>query len=190
MSVCGKSLFQPEYKILEKGFREELPKDIIMRLFENQNEIQRKQISPSVLIDASAQELAKDRRSRSKEPIECIFYESADDFPDPKELSPEQKNLTIFDHLLLQKQNKCEAYYVRGRHSNCDCLYLSQNYFKLPCETIRKNANFFCLFPQDQKNIDHIFNDHVSHDMMKEQFKKLCKYAWSKPQNFVVIDLT
>jgi len=52
------------------------------------------------------------------------FYESADDVPDPKELSPEQTNLIIFDDLLLQKQNKCEAYYVRGRLSNCDCLYL------------------------------------------------------------------
>jgi len=26
--------------------------------------------------------------------------------------------------------------------------------------------------------------------MTKEQFKKLCKHAWSKPNNFVVIDLT
>jgi len=95
----------------------------------------------------------------------------------------------ISDDLLFQKQNKCESYYVRGRHSNCDCLYLSQNYFKLPRQTIRENANFFCLFPQDQKNIDHIFNDHVSQDMTKEQFKKLCNHAWSKTHNFVVIDL-
>ena len=58
------------------------------------------------------------------------------DIPDPKELSPEQKNLMIFDDLLLHKQNKCEAYYVRGRHSNCDCLYVSQNYCKLPCQTV------------------------------------------------------
>ena len=118
------------------------------------------------------------------------FYESADDAPDPKELSPEQTNLMIFDDLLLQKQNKCEAYYVRGRHSNCDCLYLSQNYFKLLRQTIRENANFFCLFPQDQKNIDHIFNDYVSQDMTKKHFKKLCKYVWLQPHNFVVIDLT
>jgi len=81
----------------------------------------------------------------------------------------------IFDDLLLQKQNKCEAYYVRGRHSNCDCLYLSQNCFKLPCQTIRENANFFCLFPHDQKNIVHIFNDHVSQDMTKEQLKNFAK---------------
>ena len=142
---------------MKKGFEEQLPKRVIMNLFENQNEIQQEQISPSVLI----KELAKDRHSRSKEPIECSFYESADDVPDPKELPPEQKNLMIFDDLLLQKQNKCEAYYVRGKHSNCDCLHLGQNYFKLPCQTIRENANFFCLFPQDQKNIDHMFNDHV-----------------------------
>jgi len=105
--------------------------------------------------------------------MECNFYESADDVPDPKEISPEHKNLMIFDDLLLQKQNKCEAYYVCGRHSNCDCLYLSQNYFKLPRQTIRENANFFCLFPQDQENIDHIFNDHMSQAMTKKQFKKI-----------------
>jgi len=146
-----------------------LPKRVIMNLFENQNEIQQEQISPSVLIE----ELAKNQKTRSKEPIECNFYESADDVPDLKELSPEHKNLMIFDDLLLHKQNKCEAYYVRGRHSNSDCLYLSQDYFRLPRQTIRENANFFCLFPQDQKNIDHFFNDHVSQDMTKEQFKKL-----------------
>jgi len=186
LSVLGKSLFQPEYKILRKGFEEQLPKRVIMNLFENQNEIQQEQISPSVLIE----ELAKDQSPHSKEPTECNFYESSDDVPDPKGLSPEQKNLMIFDDLLLQKQNKCEAYYVRGRHSNFDYFYLSQNYFKLPRQTIRENANFFCLFPQEQENIDHIFNDHVSQDMTKEQFKKLCKTAWSKPHNFVMIDLT
>ena len=48
----------------------------------------------------------------------------------------------IFDDLLLEKQNKCESYYIRGRHSNVDCFYLSQNYFKLPRQTIRETANF------------------------------------------------
>ena len=104
-------------------------------------------MSPSVLIE----ELAKNQKTRSKEPIECHFYESADDVPDPKEVSPEHKNLMIFDDLLLQKQNKCEAYYVRGRHSNCDCFYLSQNYFKLPCQTIRENGISFVCFLKTRK---------------------------------------
>ena len=128
---------------MRKDFEEQLPKETIMRVFENRDEI-REQISPIHLIE----ELAKNQLQHSKEPIECNFYESADDVPDPTRLSPEHKNLMIFDDLLLQKQNKCEAYYVRERHSNCDCLYFSQNYFKLPHQTIRENVNFFVCFPR------------------------------------------
>jgi len=136
-------LFQPEYRIFTKDFDEQLPKDTIMRVFENRDEI-REQMSPIQLLE----ELAKKRRFCSKEPIGCNFYESADDVPDPKVVSPEHKNLMIFDDLLFQKQNKCETYYACGRHSNCDCLYLSQNCFKLPCQTFRENANFFVCFPR------------------------------------------
>ena len=79
----------------------------------------------------------------------AIFYQSAKDVPDPRELSSDKKNLMVFDDLLLEKQNTCESYYVIGRHSNVDCFYLAQNYFKLPCQRIRDNANFICLFLQD-----------------------------------------
>ena len=110
--------------------------------------------------------------------------------PDLRDLNPEDKNLMVFDDLLLEKQNKCECYYIRGRHSNIDCFYLPQNYFKLPRQTIRENANFICLFPQDLKNINHIYNDHVGDDMTKEEFRKFCKQCWEKPYSFAVIDLT
>ena len=46
------------------------------------------------------------------------------------------------------------------------------------------------MFKQDSKNIKHIYNDHVSTDMEKEEFKRFCDDAWSKPNGFVVIDLT
>ena len=79
---------------------------------------------------------------RDKSDIERNFYQSVDDVPDPKELSSEKKCLMVFDDLLLEKENTCGSYYVRGRHSNVDCFYLAQNYFKLPRQTIRENANF------------------------------------------------
>ena len=123
-------------------------------------------------------------------PTWASCYESSEDVPDPSEMNSSNKNLMIFDDLLLGKQNKCESYYIRGRHSNVDCFYLSQNYFKLPRQTIRENANFICLFPQDSKNINHIYNDHVSQDMSKEQFRSLCKKAWEDSHGFVVIDLS
>ena len=182
--VFGKSLFQPEYKILKKAMEEKLPKNAIINLFENQESIEEINYSPLDIIE----EMGKS--NNYKPDIECAFYETAEDVPDPRDLSAENKNLMIFDDLLLEKQNKCETYYIRGRHSNVDCFYLSQNYFKLPRQTIRENANFICLFPQDHKNINHIYNDHVSQDMSKDEFKKLCKTAWEKPHGFVVIDLT
>ena len=96
----------------------------------------------------------------------------------------------VFDDLFLEKQNTCESYYFRGRHSNVDCFYLAQNYFKLPRRTIRENANFICLSPQDLKNLNHIFDDHVASDMTKEEFRQLCKTAWEKQHGFVIIDLS
>ena len=96
----------------------------------------------------------------------------------------------IFEDLLLEKQNKCECYYVRGRHSNVDSFYLLQNYFRLPRQTIRENSNFICIFKQDGKNINHIYNDHVSEDMSKEESGKFCRKCWERPHGFAVIDLT
>ena len=106
------------------------------------------------------------------------FYPSAEDVPDPRELISEKNNLMVFYDLLLEKQNTCEYCYARGRHSNVDCFYLAQNYFKLPRQTIRENANFICLFPQALKNLNHIFDDHVASDMTKEEFRQLPKIAW------------
>ena len=127
---------------------------------------------------------------RDKSGVECKFYQSAEDVPDPRELSSEKKNLMVFYYLLLEKRNTCESYYVRGRHSNVDCFYLAQNYFKLPRQTIGENANFICLFPHDLKNLNHIFNDHVAGDMTMEEFRQLCKIAWEKQHGYVIIDIS
>ena len=120
----------------------------------------------------------------------CNFYLLAKDVPDPRDLSPEKKNLMVIDDLLLENQITCESYYVRGRHSNVDCLYVAQNYFKLPRQTIRENTSFFCMSPQDLKNLNHIFEDHVGSDMTMEELRQICKVACEKQREFVIIDLS
>ena len=90
--------------------------------------------------------MAKDIRGKSDD--ECKFYESADDVPDHRELSSGKKNLMVFDDLLLEKQNTRESYYVRGRHSNVDCFYLAQNYFKLPAKQSERMRISFVCFPK------------------------------------------
>jgi hypothetical protein len=184
LQIFGKSLFQPEYRIIKKAFEEKLPKEAIIRLFDLQDDIVKLNVSPALVVEEMAKNLDK------KADIECKFFESSDDVPDPRDLSSEKKNLMIFDDLQLEKQNKCETYYIRGRHSNVDCFYLAQNYFKLPRQTIRENANFICLFPQDMKNLNHIYNDHVCIDIPIDEFRELCKTAWKQPHGFVILDLT
>ena len=115
--------------------------------------------------------------------------EDCTDIPDPSELNPEDKNLMIFDDCILEKQSKAEAYYTRGRHNNCDSFYISQNYFLLPRKTVRENANFIILFPQDDKNLNHIHKDHAS-DISLDEFKKFCRKCWETKHNFVTIDLS
>ena len=94
----------------------------------------------------------------------------------------------VFDDLLLEKQSTCASYCVRGRHSNVDCFYLAQtissNRFK---QSERMRISF--VVSQDLKNPNHIYDNHVGSDMTKEEFRQLCKTAWTKQHGFVIIDL-
>ena len=97
LCVFGRSLFQPEYRILKKAFKENLPKEYILRLFNMRDEIQNSQVPPSIVV----QEWAK--RIKNKSNVKCNFFEMASDVPDPRDLNSEDKNLMIFDDLLLEK---------------------------------------------------------------------------------------
>ena len=109
--------------------------------------------------------------------------------PDPSELDPQTKNLLVLDDCFLGRQNKAESYYTRGRHNNCDTIFLSQNYFRLNRSSIRENCNFLMLFPQDSKNISHLHADHCS-DIPLEEFRQFCNEVWTTKHAFVTIDLT
>ena len=64
------------------------------------DEIQNSRIPPSIVV----QEWAKSIKKKSD--VKCNFFETASDVPDPRDLNSEDKNLMIFDDLLLEKQNK------------------------------------------------------------------------------------
>ncbi len=103
--------------------------------------------------------------------------------------NPELKNLLIMDDCFLGKQKKAEAYYTRGRHNNCDTLYISQNYFALPRQSIRENSNFICLFQQNNKSVEHLHRDHCT-DMPYAEFKEFCDKVWAEKHAFITLDLT
>ena len=70
-----------------------LPKEVFIRLFENQHEITDFGISPISVVEEIAKEI------RDKSDVVCNIYQSAEDVPDPRELSSEKKNLMVFDDL-------------------------------------------------------------------------------------------
>ena len=98
VNIFGKSIFHPEYHILRKAFEEKLSKEVIIRLFENQNEIADLCIYPMSIVDEMSKEI------RDKYDVVCNFYQSAEDVPNHRELSSEKKNLMIFDDLLLENK--------------------------------------------------------------------------------------
>ena len=179
--VFGKSLHQNEYQIIKSGFEHGLGKEQIANVFQNQKALLDAGISPF--------EAIQQYTGFKEDLITANFYTDCELIPDPSELDPETKNLLVLDDCFLGKQNKAEAYYTRGRHSNCDTIFLSQNYFRLPRQTIRENCNFLMLFQQDAKNINHIHADHCS-DIPLEEFRNFCKQVWKTKHAFVTIDLT
>ena len=77
INIFSKSLFQPEYLILKKVCEEKLPKEVIIRLFENQNEITDLGISPISVVEEMAKAIG------DIYDVVCNFYQSAEDVPDP-----------------------------------------------------------------------------------------------------------
>ena len=61
LCVFGRSLFQPEYRILKKAFEENLPKEYILRLFNMRDEIQNSQVPPSIVVQEWAKSIKKNR---------------------------------------------------------------------------------------------------------------------------------
>ena len=179
--VFGKSLHQVEYQIIKKGFEEGFSKRQISNIFIQQDFLCKSGVSGLDVI--------QEYDGQKEGGIIANFYNDCSNIPDPTELNKSDRNLLILDDCYLGKQNKIESYYTRGRHNNCDTIYISQNYFRLPRQTIRENSNFIILFPQDAKNLNHIYADHCT-DIDRDEFTRFCKKVWSHQHNFVTIDLT
>ena len=183
--VCGPSLHQPLYNIMNKGFSMKLSKDQVRSIFKNQDRISQKVDCVDDLFEGGYEK-------RCKGGVDAEFIDDIDLIPDPSEFDVDKKNVLVLDDVLLGPQNKIEDMYTRGRHNGIDTFYIAQNYFKIPRQTVRENANLIILFPQDMKNLNHIYNDHCAGDGIScQQFHDFCSGVWrSGKHKYVVLDLT
>lgn len=119
--------------------------------------------------------------------IDYFSYSDNDDVPHPNQIKP--NSIIIFDDVSCGKQNNIKNYFSMGRHNGVDSFYICQTYSCISKQLVRDNANFLIVFRQDDRNLHHIYSDHVNVDMNFHSFKSLCSEIWSKGQNnFLVID--
>ena len=112
--MFGKRLHQQEYKVFRKGLDAGLSKQQISNLFNSQEALGN--ILPLTVIE-------KFNGVRNGK-IRADFYDDCQGIPDPSALDPTHKDLLLLDDCFLGKQNKAETYYTRGRHNNCDAIYI------------------------------------------------------------------
>ena len=114
----------------------------------------------------------------------------SDELFKPSELDKNERNLMIFDDVMLEKKPVFGEYFCRGRHNNCNMFYISQDFHEVPRRTIRRNCNLFILFKQDNKSLRHIYDDFFDDDEFSfTEFKNICKLAWMTKYSYIVIDL-
>ena len=109
--IFSKSLHQPEYQVLIKGLKNNLPKEVIADVIKNR-----------LTDDYYIKKIGEGLEEKNKIIVE--YFDDSSSIPDPTELIKNHKNLIIFDDIMLKKQSKCETYYTRGRHNNIDCFYI------------------------------------------------------------------
>jgi hypothetical protein len=85
LNVFGKSLFQPEYRNIKTAFKQKLPKELIVQLFSVRDEITLKNVDPTTVLEKVG------RDNALKSDIQCKFYDSSGDVPDPKDLDKTMK---------------------------------------------------------------------------------------------------
>jgi len=87
----------------------------------------------------------------------------------------------IFDDEMTDRdQDPASNYFTRGRTANCENIYLSQNYSKLPLHAVRSNSNIMIFFKSSPSVVNQLFMNYASVDMELKEFKELCELYWAK----------
>ena len=132
----------------------------------------------------------------NKRPIH-IITRSPNQYPNYKtsnEIKPINKykdSVVIFDDLLGAKNSsQKDEFFTRGRHENLDVYYISQSYFGLPRQSIRNNSDRLILFKQTLRDVQSMYHYIGAFDMIYDEFKEMCRVAWSEKFNYLCIDMS
>ena len=96
----------------------------------------------------------------------------------------------IFDDVRA-KEPVINEHFCRGRHNNCNMIYLNQNLFTIDRQSVRENCNLFILFEQRGKALISIYQDFFNNVQLSyNDFANICNKVSKEPYNYFVIDIT
>jgi hypothetical protein len=97
-------------------------------------------------------------------------------------------NIVIFyDFVLSKDQSMIEDYWVRERHKNCICFYLSQTYSGIPI-TIRRNTRLYMIWVVSRGRDVSLIQSDVAPELETKLFKQVFHQATMQPFNFLWVD--
>ena len=109
------------------------------------------------------------------------FVKDIKDLPSRDQLPKDLKNLMLFDDARA-KEPFINEYFCRGRHNNCNMIYLNQNLFTIDRQSVRESCNLFILFKQRGKVLISIFQDFFNNvELSYNIFAKICNKVWKEP---------
>jgi len=119
----------------------------------------------------------------------AYFFNSCEELISLDECEP--NSLVVFDDCVnVHQQDIIKDYFVRGRHKNISCIYLTHSHTKVNRQLIRNNINFLCIFNQSLKYTKDIYDEYAGSDFTFKIFNEICKTCWSEDYGFLTIDTT
>ena len=126
-----------------------------------------------------------------------IITRSSNQYPsyktssDIKPIDNHKGSVVIFDEMLgARNSSQIEEFFTRGRHESLGVYYISQSYFGLPRQSNKNNSVIIFLFRQTLRDVECIYRDFGGYDMKYDEFKEMCRVAWSEKINYFCINMT
>ena len=127
---------------------------------------------------------------RINDKADVEFYNDIKGLPSPDQLPKDLKKLMIFDDVRA-KEPVISEYFCRGRHKNCNMIYLNQNQFTIDIQSVRENFNLYIFFEQRARILISIYHDFFKiFELRYNDFANICNKVWKEPYDYNVIDLT
>lgn len=175
---------QPYYQLLKYGFENNLSKDAIQELYKIYEDSDEEMDIEGMCIDAATESVLLDDENLN---IKVTLTDDSSIIKNPSKLK-HLKNIVVFDDIVTMKDQRIpQMMFTKGRHNKCACIYLSQSYFGIDGQYIRKNANVIILFQLAKKNISNLLQDTYVGD--EDKFKQFAHDTWTENEyGYVVVN--